>query len=273
GARKVRIGASWMCPGDSSDAVRVFSVPYSGEIKITGKVHKDIYHLYGDGVRVKILKDEKQLWPDRGEWQLISSDDREGKDITVTASVRSGEKLYFIVNANVDAVDDETVWNPHITYVRLDETVSPTKQKFIDDRGSEVVFTGTGWQHEGLAPWSSDLDKGYLADRHSGTLSVSGTAGDKVLLRFRGTGIEIIGDTGSNRGMASVQLDGKLAGTIDTFLPANILAIARAHTSSIEEPTPWAPCPPTRLWGIRDLPLGEHTLELDISGANSDSRG
>jgi hypothetical protein len=68
------IGGSWMRPGNNTDAVRVFKLPDSGQVTITGNVHKDIYHIHGDGVRVKILKGDQQIWPDVG-WATIAADD------------------------------------------------------------------------------------------------------------------------------------------------------------------------------------------------------
>ena len=44
GAVKAVVGASWQRPGVGADAVRVFTLPYGGEVRITGTVYKDIYH-------------------------------------------------------------------------------------------------------------------------------------------------------------------------------------------------------------------------------------
>jgi hypothetical protein len=66
GDPKAMVGASWQRPGVGADAVRIFSLPYTGEVRITGTAHKDIYHTYGDGVRVKVLKNAEQMWPATG---------------------------------------------------------------------------------------------------------------------------------------------------------------------------------------------------------------
>ena len=102
GTQKASIGASWLHPGDSADAVRIFTVPYSGQITLTGTIHKDIYHTHGDGVRAKVLKGSQQLWPATG-WEPLAGDDVSGKKMELKLSVLKGDKLYFVVNDNVNA--------------------------------------------------------------------------------------------------------------------------------------------------------------------------
>lgn len=93
-------------------------------------------------------------------------------------------------------------------------------------------------------------------------------------LKFRGTGVELIGDTGSDRGIATISLDGKQVATIDAFVPENIYWLTRAHPSPIRGPSRVPIVPPIRLWGISGLPDGEHTLELTVGGQkNKESIG
>src|SRR5581483_9155082 len=192
GSSKPEIGASWMQPGVVSDAVRIFSLPYTGQITISGRPHKDLYHTYGDGVRLKILKNDTQIWPANG-WQTIAAKDIVGRSFELTTSVHRGDKLYFIMNRNSDPADDETVWNPNIVYGRIEDDLSRAARTVIDDDSSRLQYQGGGWQKQGLNPWSSDVDQGYLPGWANGTLSVSGTAGDILKIKFRGTGLEIIG--------------------------------------------------------------------------------
>ena len=252
---KAVVGASWQRPAVGGDAVRVFTLPYAGEVRITGSVHKDIYHTYGDGVRVKVLKNGEQIWPATG-WQSIPAGDVSGKSLELKIPVQKGEKLYFVVNCNGDAADDDTVWNPQITYERLDGVMERAQREVVDDQSTRLQYTGRGWQAQG-APANGT---GYLPGRIRGTLSVSGTTGDKVSYKFRGTGIEVFGSTGDDGGIATPSLDGKDVGRIDTFAPA--------------QRSQWATVPPIRLWGVQGLPEGDHTLELTVTGdKNRDSRG
>ena len=228
GEHQLLIGGSWMRPSDQEDAVRVFTLPDSGQVTISANVHKDVYHTYGDGVRVRMLKGDHQIWPDVG-WEMIAADDTRGKEIERTISVNAGDKLYFIVNHNADATDDETVWNPQIKYVTSRGGMSPKTLTRLDDLDHAIEYSGSGWQRKGTPPWARGAglgeDIGYLQDRFKGTLSVSGTADDRMTLKFRGASVELIGDTGSDQGIAAIRIDGQDKGTIDTFVPETTPAL------------------------------------------------
>jgi hypothetical protein len=189
-----------------------------------------------------------------------------GKSLELSIPVQKGERLYFVVNCNLDAVDDDTVWNPQITYERLDGVMERAQREVVDDQSTRLQYTGHGWQTQG----SPANGTGYLPGRIRGTLSVSGTAGDGMSFRFRGTGVEIIGQTGSDRGIASITLDGKQVATIDTFVPEDntspTVPQVRAGSAAL-----WANVPGTRLWGIQCLDQGEHTLEVAVTGRKNDA--
>ena len=273
-ARKAVIGASWMRPGETADAVRVFTVPRSGQVTITGTVRKDIYHRYGDGVRVKILKEKNQIWPASG-WQVIAGDDVGGRNVELKLQVQKDEKLFFIVNCNVDPFDDDAVWNPKIAYDDASlPSVSPFRRTLVDNDDTNLSFTGQGWQRLGVTPWGGDLDRGYLPGRFKGTLAVSGTAGDKLSFRFRGTGLELIGDTASDRGIATITLDGRQTAIMDTFVPENIMVWQWGHPSRIRQPGHYPALPATPIWAVQGLNDAEHTVEVTVTGRkNRESTG
>jgi hypothetical protein len=272
GPDKPKIGASWMLPGESADAVRVFTLPYSGKVTITGTIHKDVYHTYGDGVRAKILKNDQQVWPQSG-WQPVAADDVVGKNMELKLDVRKGEKLYFIVNEDGDPNDDDTVWNPQITYDQIEGRPKKVEWHTTDDDSTRLEYIGSGWQRLGRNPWSSDVDGGYLTGWNNGTLTVSATPGDKLKVKFHGTGVDIIGQTGSDQGISSISLDGKDLGTIDTFAPQQIIKLT-PDQARIRQAAQWETDPPTVLWGIQDLADGDHVLELGVTGMkNEESTG
>lgn len=271
GTQKATIGASWMRPGDSADTVRVYTLPYSGQVTITGTIHKDIYHTHGDGVRVKLLKGDRQLWPAAG-WQTIAGGDTTGTNMAVKAAVAKGDRLYFVVDDNVNADDDDTVWNPRITYDRIDSAFERTRRTVVDDASTEVQYSGRGWQELGVG---ATREQGYLPGRVKGTLAVSGTPGDRLTFRFHGTGVEIVGDTGDDRGVANIALDGKDVATIDTFVPEDGRPAAGVETGTPARlPTLWATLPSKVLWATEALRDGDHILELTVTGLkNQESAG
>ena len=68
----------------------------------------------GDGVNLKILMNDEQIWPKEGWEHSKHSADRRHHDFKVNVS--AGDKLYFLVNMNQGRGFDSTYWNPAIIY-------------------------------------------------------------------------------------------------------------------------------------------------------------
>ena len=68
----------------------------------------------GDGVNLKILKNDDQVWPDEGWAYCQHSADRQYHDVKV--EVKSGDRIFFIVNMVHGTAHDNTYWDPKITY-------------------------------------------------------------------------------------------------------------------------------------------------------------
>jgi hypothetical protein len=265
------IGASWMAPGRTTDAVRVFTLPHAGLVTVTGTVRKDIYHTYGDGVQARVFKNTEQVWPETG-WETIAAADVAGKAMVLKLPVNKGDKLFFVLDRNGDATDDVTVWNPQVVYDRNDGAATRTQFAVTNNGSSRLKYSEQGWQHLGLNPWNSDVDQGYLTSWLQGSISVSTNPGATMSLKFRGTGVELLGDVGGDGGIAAINLDGKPVATIDTFAPSHVpSSIWSVPSKKIGS---WAAIPPVRLWGTQGLEDGEHTLEVLVTGQkNEDSTG
>ena len=260
-----------MAPGRTADAVRVFTLPHDGLVTVTGAIHKDIYHTYGDGVWAKVFKNKEQVWPETG-WETITATDVVGKTMSLKLSVNRGDQLFFVLNRNANSTEDETVWNPQIDYDRIDGSVTRTQIAVTDSGSSRLKYSELGWLRAGLNPWNSDIDQGYLPGWFQGSVSVSSTAGATMSAKFHGTGVELLGDVGGDGGIAAITLDGKPVATIDTFssshVPSSIWSLPSKRVGR------WAAVPPVRLWGIQGLASGEHTLEILVTGQkNTDSIG
>jgi hypothetical protein len=240
-------------------------------VTVTGTVRKDIYHTYGDGVQARVFKNAEQVWPETG-WETIAAADVAGKTMILKLPVNNGDKLFFVLNRNGDATDDETVWNPQVVYDRIDRAATRTQFAVTDNSSSRLKYSQQGWQRLGLNPWNSDVDQGYLTGSLQGSVSVSTNPGAAMSLKFHGTGIELIGDVGGDGGIATISLDGKQVATIDTFASSHVpSSIWSQPTKKIGH---WAAVPPVRLWGIQGLADGEHTFEVLVTGQkNADSTG
>jgi hypothetical protein len=260
-----------MAPGRTTDAVRVFTLPHAGLVTVTATVRKDIYHTYGDGVQARVFKNTEQVWPETG-WEAIAAADVAGKTMVLKFPVNKGDKLFFVLNRNGDATDDQTVWNPQVVYDRIDGAVKRTQFAVTNNGSSRLKYSEQGWQHLGLNPWNSDVDRGYLTSWLQGSISVSTNPGATMSLKFRGTGVELLGDVGGDGGIAAINLDGKPVATIDTFAPSHVpSSIWSVPSKKIGS---WAAIPPVRLWGTQGLEDGEHTLEVLVTGQkNEDSTG
>jgi len=109
------INKEWIHP-DGNDSVLKWVAPQTGSIRVTGRVAKHPVNLQGDGVRVKIMKNNTPVWPATG-WKSIQGDDATGIEINLNLNVTMGDSIYFIVNQNGSTEYDATSWNPEITYI------------------------------------------------------------------------------------------------------------------------------------------------------------
>ncbi|MCM3749045.1 Ig-like domain-containing protein [Paenibacillus pasadenensis] len=114
-------------PGSQADTSRTFVAPKSGTVKLSAaKLIAINPGTYG-GARLKILKNETQIWPTTGEWEAINAN----QTVTfpeLTAQVTQGDRIYFIVNSGADHVNgqDDVTWDPVVSYTEVTEAVSPT---------------------------------------------------------------------------------------------------------------------------------------------------
>lgn len=116
GTTSLALGNNWQAPNESGDAVRTWLAPHDGEITIRAEGSIDVQNngTMADGVRVKILLNNSQIWPANG-WSPVVC----GTPVTppsVTLDVKEGDLVRFIVNMNANSWYDTTTWNPLIVY-------------------------------------------------------------------------------------------------------------------------------------------------------------
>ncbi|MCQ4086305.1 right-handed parallel beta-helix repeat-containing protein [Saccharibacillus sp. JS10] len=118
------VSASAQYPSAQSDAVRKWVAPSTGIVEITGIVKKSGNK--GDGIIASISKDNTVLWS-----SLITTKTGEKPKNVDRISVQAGTAIYFSVNKNGTTEDDETLWNPSISFtptttVPVEVAVPPT---------------------------------------------------------------------------------------------------------------------------------------------------
>ena len=92
----------------------------------------------GDGVNLKILRNEEQIWPKEGWAHSIHSADRRHHDFKV--NVNAGDKLYFLVNMHQRMGFDSAYWDSVIAYG--DGTTYQASKGFSGTQGKN------GWQYQ-----------------------------------------------------------------------------------------------------------------------------
>ena len=102
-----------------------------------GKLYKERQRV-GDGVNLKILKNDEQIWPKDGWTYCKDSGDRQYHDIKI--DVNSGDRLCFLVNMNQAVNFDNTYWDPVITYE--DGTAYQASKGFSGTQGKN------GWRYQ-----------------------------------------------------------------------------------------------------------------------------
>lgn len=116
---------------DTYNIARAWKAPKSGKVRISGRVAK--YNAGGgDGVNVKIMKNNQQVWPASG-WKSISFDDELGYEHDFYLDVNSDDMIYFIVNQNGNNAYDGTLWDAAVTY----DFVFDSQQSFSGNQGHE----------------------------------------------------------------------------------------------------------------------------------------
>ena len=138
-------------PGSSSDYEIMFVSPMRGTVRLQGTVER--LHAYvgnstfGDGVRLSILKNSRELW----NGSIASN--QESASYDVTASLAVGDKLHFVINCGQHNYYDATKWYPTVEY---------TSREYVRDEFDPVYYQKSGNDLKELE--FSETADGYLAD-------------------------------------------------------------------------------------------------------------
>jgi hypothetical protein len=100
-----------MYPGANVSAVRRWTAPLSGLVKISGMV-KDRSTASGDGVTCLIKKNGVTIWS-----QKVQNGDNIGYAFNVRTEVTVDDTIDFIVKDDNSNVEDRTYFDPTITYL------------------------------------------------------------------------------------------------------------------------------------------------------------
>ncbi|MED1642985.1 Ig-like domain-containing protein, partial [Brevibacillus agri] len=122
------IGNTWLKVGGSEPVIR-WEAPRSGKILVSGWASMiDLNE--GDGVNVRILKNDGQIWPASG-WQSIEHNDEIGVEFAEELEVEAGDKLSFQVNAKETEAGDLLKWTPEIRYLSTEIQDNAAPQVYL----------------------------------------------------------------------------------------------------------------------------------------------
>lgn len=105
------------------DIVRVWTAPYTGQVKISGAiqllvptgVYDSIAYQYADGVRVAIQYENTELW-----WKKIAKTETTATSTNVSVAITKGERLFFRVQCGDSLLSngdfDKVLWSPQVEY-------------------------------------------------------------------------------------------------------------------------------------------------------------
>ena len=145
------IGNTWMHIGGSDPVIR-WEAPRSGKIHVGGWASM-LEGNEGDGVNLRLLKNDTQIWPSAG-WQSIAFNDQIGVELAQELEVEAGDKLYFQAQAKETEVGDSFKWTPEIDYLSTNipdnaaprvYVTTPVTGKVIDQVNGQDVITLSGW--------------------------------------------------------------------------------------------------------------------------------
>ncbi|MED1946116.1 MULTISPECIES: S8 family serine peptidase [Brevibacillus] len=124
GNHDTAIGNTWIRVGSSNPVIK-WEAPRSGKIQVSGWISK-IQVDEGDGVNVRLLKNDEQIWPSTG-WQAIEFNDEIGVEIQEELEVEQGDALLFQVDQKESSIGDLLKWTPEITYMSnaVNDNASP----------------------------------------------------------------------------------------------------------------------------------------------------
>jgi hypothetical protein len=110
-----RIGRIWMQPSASADLSRTFVVPEDGTLRVSGEFEKDPSAEQDAPVHIRILDNERQIWPSAGWAAVPSFGDPAHYDLKNVPTHR-GDCIRFTVKHNNENRSQPIIWNPLVVF-------------------------------------------------------------------------------------------------------------------------------------------------------------
>lgn len=170
------------------DAVRVWSAPYDGTVRIGGTVEllsAPASEEPLDGVKVAVQHGSQQLWSQSLAFGSSAVTPTNAAGGALQTVVKRGERIYFRVQSVDNGSFDRVVWAPQITYLGVDATQRDVNGLTVYDYQAERDFVLFGRRSDVLMPYKGQV-------RLTGSFQKRGTTSDDVRLVVAKNGIPLI---------------------------------------------------------------------------------
>jgi len=139
-----------------------------------------------------------------------------------------------------------TVTPTEVSIPRQAPRAPALEQWAVDPPTARIAFGDPAWT------WSAGWSDAKESERSSGpTMKATDTSGAEAVLKFRGTGLSVVGRCSQQGGRADVYVDGEKVGEIDAYV------VPRTHDNDY--------------WHVTALKSAEHTLRI-VTRADRDER-
>jgi regulation of enolase protein 1 (concanavalin A-like superfamily) len=144
--------------------VRKWTAPASGNAIVFGKVSSHVARPGGDGVKVRVLKNDVPIWPGAANgWQTIGNTDVTGATFNLAVSVAQGDRLSFVTNQNANSNFDAAEW-------AIDIQAAPDSSLKISDLNSTATAAAlVNWTPLTPSRWSIGANGGSATSYYINT--------------------------------------------------------------------------------------------------------
>jgi len=183
GADTARVGRGWQQASAAAQCVRAWQAPRAGTVRVVGRAIKEFRHRFGAALKVRILRNDKPLWPAEG-WATVPEYDLAGCTHDVRVTLEQGDTLRFVLDKGASPKDELLAWMPRIVYEENTPASAPlstvriacgAKKPYTDALGNvweaDACFSG------GLAVKSKGLVLGAEPAESDGALYLGGREG------------------------------------------------------------------------------------------------
>lgn len=146
-----RVGRGWQQASLRADCVRAWTAPKAGTVAVVGRAVKEWYRFEkGQPMRVRILLNDRQVWPRTGA-AAVRPKDFNGAAHDLKLRVARGDVIRFVLGRGSDIDSDLLAWMPIVRYDEL-QTALPQSLVRILCGGKRAYTDSCGNR------WDADRD-------------------------------------------------------------------------------------------------------------------